>query len=138
MLCAATIQQQPRFKFFPVTDMNRPSASVWVCMPSKDLTASSWYYEHTVRFNFSFFALAVLSAAAVYVSPRPKSSVRYNSHRETAAAFQCRYCILFLAAAKGVFVRVRVCVCVPSRTKYRQLQKHPCSTQTFPQQRTVK
>ena len=44
-------------------------------MPSKGPTASSRNYEHKSAVQFQHFVFAVLSAAAVYVSPRPPSSV---------------------------------------------------------------
>ena len=68
--------------------------------------------EHKLRFNFSFFVFAVLFAAAVYVSPRPPSSVRCGRHGATSVAFQG---IPFVAGTNGVFVRARLCafVCHP-------------------------
>ena len=62
-----------------------------------------------MRINFSFFVFAVLcAAAAVFVSPRPPSSVRCGSRGATAAVFQG---IPFVAATSGVLVRVRLCAC---------------------------
>ena len=84
---AATVQQQPRFKLFPVTRHESSSRS---CVSSKDLIASSTKYEHRARFNCSFCAFDVPSAT-VYTSLRSRSSVRYHSHRATAAAFQGRH-----------------------------------------------
>ena len=62
-----------------------------------------------MRINFSFFVFAVLcAAAAVFVSPRPPSSVRCGSRGATAAVFQG---IPFVPATSGVLVRVRLCAC---------------------------
>ena len=52
--------------------------------------------------------LAVL-AAAVSVSHRPSSSMRYGSHQKTAAALQP---LPFSTATDGAFVYVLVCLCV--------------------------
>ena len=85
-------------------------------MSSKDLTASSGNYERRVRFNFSFSEKnAVLSAAAVYVSPRPPSSVRRDSHHDgaTAAAFQGSWYYLCGSHEGCMCVCVSVRVCLP-------------------------
>ena len=110
-------------------DRHEPGFCFCVCMSSKDLTASRTgrNSKHEVRFDFSFFVFALLSAASVYVSPRPPSSVRCGSHGATASAFRPPSSIRcgshgatavafqgipFVAATNGVFVRVRVCACL--------------------------
>ena len=63
-----------------------------------------------MRFNFRFFIVAVLSAAAVYwcASPRPPSSDRCDTHGATAAAFEGNP---FVAATNGILFAC-ACLCV--------------------------
>ena len=90
--------------------MNRASACACECVRHPRILQQAIGTMNTrVRLNFSSFVSAVRSAAVVCVSPRPPSSVRCDSHGETAVAFQG---IPFATATNGVFVRACVCACV--------------------------
>ena len=89
---------------------------------TKDLAAEqavgATRYEHKLPFKFSVFVFAVLRVydAAVYISPRPPSSVRCGSHGATAAAHEGT-AVFPSGPARTVFMRVCVRVCasfVPS------------------------
>ena len=90
-----------------------------------------------MRFNFSFFAFAVMSAAACCVCiTRPPSSVRCDSHGATAAAFQGTG-ISFVAAMNGDSACACLCAIlniiwtIATHTSS-DFQKHPCNTQDIP------
>ena len=76
-----------------------------VCVPSRDLTASSRTNKQRMRFNFSFFVLVALSASVCHTP----TSVHRESHGATAAVVQG---IPFVAATSDVSVRVNVCACL--------------------------
>ena len=91
---AATVQQQSRFKLFPVTDRTQGSYG----MRTKNAKCGP-----------SSASLFLLRSAAVHVSPRPPSSVPRGSHGATAVAFRG---IPFVAATVFLCVCVPACLCI--------------------------